>query len=119
FPLVLSLSTFISSSVTVMSSSLSSQRSSSCFLRGNSLTVLYSLALHDALPIFWCRRAWCAHQQVFSLLVHRESGNLAQVLHEITDRKSTRLNSSHVKISYAVFCLKKKNHPHSPFTQSL
>src|SRR5690606_40132652 len=27
------------------------------------------------------------------------------------DRKSTRLNSSHVKISYAVFCLKKKNHP--------
>src|SRR5690606_41659792 len=29
---------------------------------------------------------------------------------EISDRKSTRLNSSHVKISYAVFCLKKKNH---------
>src|SRR3989442_9032344 len=27
-----------------------------------------------------------------------------------TDRKSTRLNSSHVRISYAVFCLKKKNH---------
>src|SRR5436309_6337597 len=30
-------------------------------------------------------------------------------LHRETDRKSTRLNSSHVKISYAVFCLKKKN----------
>src|SRR5437868_12668785 len=30
-----------------------------------------------------------------------------------TDRKSTRLNSSHVSISYAVFCLKKKNYPHS------
>src|SRR5690606_40773002 len=29
--------------------------------------------------------------------------------HELQDRKSTRLNSSHVKISYAVFCLKKKN----------
>src|SRR5690349_22900728 len=29
---------------------------------------------------------------------------------EIEDRKSTRLNSSHVEISYAVFCLKKKNH---------
>src|SRR5690349_22923146 len=28
-----------------------------------------------------------------------------------TDRKSTRLNSSHVEISYAVFCLKKKKHP--------
>src|SRR5690606_40673185 len=30
------------------------------------------------------------------------------------DRKSTRLNSSHVKISYAVFCLKKKKHIHDP-----
>src|SRR5437868_9043963 len=30
----------------------------------------------------------------------------------ILDRKSTRLNSSHVSISYAVFCLKKKNHLH-------
>src|SRR2546430_3932205 len=30
-----------------------------------------------------------------------------------TDRKSTRLNSSHSQISYAVFCLKKKKHPHS------
>src|SRR5438874_9082772 len=32
--------------------------------------------------------------------------------HAKTDRKSTRLNSSHVEISYAVFCLKKKNKPH-------
>src|SRR5690606_42058565 len=31
-----------------------------------------------------------------------------RVIHDQTDRKSTRLNSSHVKISYAVFCLKKK-----------
>src|SRR6266496_3704481 len=30
----------------------------------------------------------------------------------VEDRKSTRLNSSHVEISYAVFCLKKKNHRH-------
>src|SRR6266699_4052194 len=30
------------------------------------------------------------------------------------DRKSTRLNSSHVRISYAVFCLKKKNRPYAP-----
>src|SRR2546422_2662209 len=39
-------------------------------------------------------------------------GNLderAQILGETTDRKSTRLNSSHGYISYAVFCLKKKN----------
>src|SRR3989442_8578427 len=35
------------------------------------------------------------------------------------DRKSTRLNSSHVRISYAVFCLKKKNHPPPPPTTRL
>src|SRR3712207_7358845 len=33
--------------------------------------------------------------------------------HIVKDRKSTRLNSSHANISYAVFCLKKKNHPTS------
>src|SRR3989475_9205902 len=35
-------------------------------------------------------------------------GNLAGPGHSVTDRKSTRLNSSHSQISYAVFCLKKK-----------
>src|SRR5439155_7993097 len=41
------------------------------------------------------------------------SANLAAAWpRSITDRKSTRLNSSHVAISYAVFCLKKKNHEH-------
>src|SRR5256885_7909653 len=34
--------------------------------------------------------------------------------HWLADRKSTRLNSSHLVISYAVFCLKKKNHHHDP-----
>src|SRR5690606_39872610 len=36
--------------------------------------------------------------------------DLAAVITALEDRKSTRLNSSHVKISYAVFCLKKKKH---------
>src|SRR5690606_41176961 len=36
---------------------------------------------------------------------------------QILDRKSTRLNSSHVKISYAVFCLKKKNKTHTNILQ--
>src|SRR5690606_39829362 len=36
-------------------------------------------------------------------------GTCKRVISKILDRKSTRLNSSHVKISYAVFCLKKKN----------
>src|SRR5690242_21609406 len=34
------------------------------------------------------------------------------------DRKSTRLNSSHMSISYAVFCLKKKTHPYHPLSLS-
>src|SRR5690606_42156256 len=37
-------------------------------------------------------------------------GRAHKALHMTLDRKSTRLNSSHVKISYAVFCLKKKTH---------
>src|SRR5690606_41479789 len=41
------------------------------------------------------------------LLIH-----IGAVAQKQTDRKSTRLNSSHVKISYAVFCLKKKKGPH-------
>src|SRR5688572_32364282 len=40
--------------------------------------------------------------------LHREIGDAAQRRHEGEDRKSTRLNSSHSQISYAVFCLKKK-----------
>src|SRR5690606_41578063 len=40
---------------------------------------------------------------------HLQGKSLVPILKDPEDRKSTRLNSSHVKISYAVFCLKKKN----------
>src|SRR2546430_12913600 len=54
-------------------------------------------------PIWWC----CSHWHLFcSLGVVRTSFGLCQEY--ATDRKSTRLNSSHSQISYAVFCLKKK-----------
>src|ERR1035438_10590281 len=49
--------------------------------------------------------------------VWRAGANKATALHtdgDITDRKSTRLNSSHLGISYAVFCLKKKKNPSIP-----
>src|SRR5687768_18044175 len=46
--------------------------------------------------------------------VGRRRDQFVQVLRPGQDRKSTRLNSSHGYISYAVFCLKKKIHPHSP-----
>src|SRR5690606_33422385 len=45
----------------------------------------------------------------YSLAAWHRSGERNRVLRDLLDRKSTRLNSSHVKISYAVFCLKKKN----------
>src|SRR5207245_11110246 len=75
------------------------------FFNDTATTEIYTLSLHDALPIFlsdfdgygarllgisvdgaWCHRAFADQR----------------------DRKSTRLNSSHGSISYAVFCLKKK-----------
>src|SRR2546427_2327785 len=43
-----------------------------------------------------------------------EIPQIAVEVFEHGDRKSTRLNSSHSQISYAVFCLKKKNHTHPP-----
>src|SRR5690606_40313061 len=51
---------------------------------------------------FWGSRS-CSDDPLFAFENYTRS---AQVI----DRKSTRLNSSHVKISYAVFCLKKKKH---------
>src|SRR5437899_8160943 len=55
-----------------------------------------------------CRRLKCAESRIRRALVG--SGDPARVR---TDRKSTRLNSSHLGISYAVFCLKKKTFEHS------
>src|SRR5690349_23982992 len=46
------------------------------------------------------------------------AGGVGQALGRQVDRKSTRLNSSHVEISYAVFCLKKKKKKHTPSTHT-
>src|SRR6266496_6306547 len=66
------------------------------FFNDTATTEIYTLSLHDALPIYRGppRRARPAGRPV---------GRRPAV-----DRKSTRLNSSHVEISYAVFCLKNK-----------
>src|SRR5207253_10796452 len=67
-------------------------------------TAIYTLSLHDALPIFPRRLlSACAAWRGFM------RGSISRwATLRYTDRKSTRLNSSHVAISYAVFCLKKK-----------
>src|SRR5438477_8563217 len=64
---------------------------------------IYTLSLHDALPI-WIARMKLLAFFVVAMVVH---GPLSPLL-PTADRKSTRLNSSHMSISYAVFCLKKK-----------
>src|SRR5437762_13673261 len=77
---------------------------------------LYALSLHDALPISHLGSNTVSRYGV-PRSAHRNSavGRLAPAIlaaYRLTDRKSTRLNSSHRCISYAVFCLKKKNkHP--------
>src|SRR5699024_12880503 len=72
-------------------------------------TEIYTLSLHDALPI-------CEFQYTEECIPEylkrwwRENLIVSYILTALVflDRKSTRLNSSHVSISYAVFCLKKK-----------
>src|SRR5258705_13108332 len=74
------------------------------FFNDTATTEIYTLSLHDALPISRVlrRRAPAPHRADLRL----RGGFLP--LRCQADRKSTRLNSSHLGISYAVFCLKKK-----------
>src|SRR6267378_3129776 len=68
------------------------------FFNDTATTEIYTLSLHDALPI--CRHAGSAPRPMPAPAGAAKSPS--------ADRKSTRLNSSHVEISYAVLCLKKK-----------
>src|SRR5215813_14876347 len=73
------------------------------FFNDTATTEIYTLSLHDALPICaWLRGSRASRPAAGP---HRP----ARTPQPPTDRKSTRLNSSHVRISYAVFCLKKNN----------
>src|SRR5204863_8042693 len=86
------------------------------FFNVSTTTEIYTLSLHDALPICIVR---LGRSEDGALLARRDirlerhpdaaggqPGAARSLL--MPDRKSTRLNSSHVEISYAVFCLKKK-----------
>src|SRR2546430_15985472 len=89
------------------------------FFNDTATTEIYTLSLHDALPI--CagvgvmltasanvvQSAFPASEQGEISGLSRSVSNLGSSL-GTADRKSTRLNSSHSQISYAVFCLKKK-----------
>src|SRR5438874_12094832 len=69
---------------------------------------IYTLSLHDALPIS-ARDGPRAGPAAGDRGGDRRLLPVPRERRRIEDRKSTRLNSSHVEISYAVFCLKKKN----------
>src|SRR5690554_7674924 len=90
------------------------------FFNDTATTEIYTLSLHDALPIY-------NNEEIIISKIpfrpnHIKKGGEIKKVHNLlsisnyniktnedaTDRKSTRLNSSHVRISYAVFCLKKK-----------
>src|SRR5438270_5651597 len=70
------------------------------FFNDTAPTEIYTLSLHDALPI--CRRGSGGRGP------ERPGKDRNRAARCRRDRKSTRLNSSHSQISYAVFCLKKK-----------
>src|SRR5713226_9978614 len=76
------------------------------FFNDTATTEIYTLSLHDALPI--------SLELDVDALCDGDGAWVAAVLEQ--DRKSTRLNSSHPSISYAVFCLKKTTDPYPIFT---
>src|SRR3712207_8184378 len=84
------------------------------FVNDTATTEIYTLSLHDALPIYR------EHARIPALVPAPCARSTAPVgtaqlpgRQQPQDRKSTRLNSSHANISYAVFCLKKKTYDHS------
>src|SRR2546429_5592767 len=79
------------------------------FFNDTATTEIYTLSLHDALPILISPAA-CWRMTSYPLASHAGAvaGTVDCRLPISLDRKSTRLNSSHGYISYAVFCLKKK-----------
>src|SRR2546426_7337759 len=83
--------------------------SSFFFFNDTATTEIYTLSLHDALPILSDTFAESNVPFLDMAANQIELGQkIAELLKPVLDRKSTRLNSSHLVISYAVFCLKKK-----------
>src|SRR5258708_24192649 len=78
------------------------------FFNDTATTEIYTLSLHDALPILemMCQRV--TQRTAFGKPLAEQGVIQEWIAQSQLDRKSTRLNSSHQIISYAVFCLKKK-----------
>src|SRR5690625_6757137 len=80
------------------------------FFNDAETTAIYTLSLHDALPICGFLVGWAIYMDyLFSPMIAALTNGIFVSAFMPLDRKSTRLNSSHVANSYAVFCLKKKH----------
>src|SRR3712207_9301298 len=79
------------------------------FFNDTATTEIYTLSLHDALPI-WLASKHSGWGRYLHNCAHRAAAGASTTATTQGDRKSTRLNSSHANISYAVFCLKKKKY---------
>src|SRR5688572_32550749 len=100
------------------------------FFNDTATTEIYTLSLHDALPISTGtdrvgRRGGVLRRRDGTAIGYRRRDREESVrtragqTRETSDRKSTRLNSSHSQISYAVFCLKKKKKRHTIYSQTI
>src|SRR2546430_6121156 len=83
------------------------------FFNDTATTEIYTLSLHDALPIWRPALRRISDRDRWPMITApiadgRKKKRMPQMRLAMADRKSTRLNSSHSQISYAVFCLKKK-----------
>src|SRR5258707_5449817 len=87
------------------------------FFNDTATTEIYTLSLHDALPISFPDRVLASPVLRDHLFIHHNDQRSCLIIGR-GDRKSTRLNSSHANISYAVFCLKKKNYRTQPSCRS-
>src|SRR3712207_6950621 len=87
------------------------------FFNDTATTEIYTLSLHDALPIYLKVQQRTKQTKLTTWILYFGRKRQIKMQHKKVkyrdrpggaDRKSTRLNSSHANISYAVFCLKKK-----------
>src|SRR2546430_7254229 len=83
------------------------------FFNDTATTEIYTLSLHDALPISGATASLATVASNTPAASPRQPACAAATARPSRDRKSTRLNSSHSQISYAVFCLKKKKSRYS------
>src|SRR2546426_8652132 len=100
--------------------------SSFFFFNDTATTEIYTLSLHDALPIYQQppparldqrRRTGAPVPWIDGRAGAAAAPDLRHAVGGAGDRKSTRLNSSHLVISYAVFCLKKKKKQYQKTTK--